>query len=290
MKIEELDLPLNIEHKNIELDTTYPTIIRVGDFQGSSNQGIIVNQKINYNNDSSSNQISLYERSKGKFSFYCSFDIKKINQNDSPKFGIFFDIDETGTLGVIISSEKKSNYFFYNYIRNVYFVKSKLMNSKDNYYDTDLGTTFRYIVTSKSGERHMDISYQLAQTSDMNIPLPYSLMGLNMTNNYVEYFHTISNTYLESTYKASDAISGDIKQNTPIIPNTQMMLHKYISEDGKKIEWLVDLIVQPMEQIWLFLLIVFVVLIVVLIIIIYLHRKEMKEEQKETTKFKSWFA
>ena len=68
-----------------------------------------------------------------------------------------------------------------------------------------------------------------------------------------------------------------------------MMISKYFNNDNK-IAWNVDLIVQPMEQIWIFLIVVIVVLIIVLIVIIILHFKEVKEEQKETNKFKSWFA
>ena len=68
-----------------------------------------------------------------------------------------------------------------------------------------------------------------------------------------------------------------------------MMISKYYNDKGD-VEWNVDLIVQPMEEIWLFLLLVIIVLLIVLGIIIYLHVKELKEEQKETTKFKSWFA
>ena len=68
-----------------------------------------------------------------------------------------------------------------------------------------------------------------------------------------------------------------------------MMIFKFINTD-KKYEWNVDLIVQPMEQIWLFLIIVVFVLLIVLCVIIYLHVKELKEEEKETNKFKSWFA
>ena len=164
------------------------------------------------------------------------------------------------------------------------------MNSQTNFYDTNLGATFRYIVTDKSGNRHMDVSYQLAQTSDMNIPLPYSLSGLDDTNNYVEYFQTISGNYLPSqNIKFESKSDTNWKTNTPIIPNTQMMISKFYNKD-KKIEWNVDLIVQPMEQIWLFLFFVVGFLLIVLGIIIYLHIKELKEEQKETTKFKSWFA
>ena len=164
------------------------------------------------------------------------------------------------------------------------------MNHKENLYDANLGATFRYIVTNKKGDRHMDVSHQLSQTSDTNIPLPYSLIGLDDTNNYVEYYQSISGNYLgekEDIFASSS--EKDWKTNTPIIPNTQMMIFKYFNEDNK-IEWKVDLIVQPMDQIWLFLIIVIIVLIIVLAVIIVLHYREVKEEQKETNKFKSWFA
>ena len=212
-----------------------------------------------------------------------------LDKDDKFKMGLFFDIDETGTLSLILPTEKGKNIFFFNYRSNIYFLKSKLMNDKLKFYDTNLGTTFRYIVTDKNGDRHMDISYQMTQTSDMNIPLPYSLMGLDDTNNYIEYFETISGNYIRTKDIFEKEDENNRKGNTPIIPNTQMMISKFYNKKTK-IEWNVDLIVQPMEQIWLFLIIVIVVLLIVLGFIIYLHVKELKEEQKETTKFKSWFA
>ena len=135
----------------------------------------------------------------------------------------------------------------------------------------------------------MDVGFQLAQTSDMNIPVPYTIMGLDDTNNYVEYFQTISGNILNGSIKFERSEEDNFKENSPIIPNTQMMISKYYNKKDR-IEWNVDLIVQPMEQIWLFLLIVIIVLLIVLGFIIYLHLKEVKEEQKETNKFKSWFA
>ena len=199
---------------------------------------------------------------------------------------LFFDIDETGTLSLILPTIKGKNYFFFNYKRNIYFIKSKLTNSQTKLYNSNIGASFRYIVTDKNGNRHMDVWHQLSQTSDMNIPLPYSLVGLDDTNNYVEYFQSISGNYLEKEPKVKG--EKNWKVNSPIIPNTQMMISKFLTKD--KIEWLVDLIVQPMDQIWLFLIIVVAALIIILGIIIYLHIKEIKEEEKETNKFKSWFA
>jgi len=282
---------LGYDQYSATLNSDYPTILRVGDFLGTSNPGILVAQNLKDSSGITSKTIiSLFKRENGQFTHFVSFDLDKIPDKidkDQFKMGLFFDIDETGTLSVIIPTVKGKNYFFFNYRRNIYFVKSKLMNYKERLYDVNLGATYRYIVTDKSGNRHMDVWYQLSQTSDMNIPLPYSLVGLDDTNNYVEYFQTISGNYLDN----QPAVSGEQnwKVNSPIIPNTQMMILKFINPDDR-IEWTVDLIVQPMDEIWLFLLAVVIILLIVLAFIIYFHVKELKEEQKETTKFKSWFA
>ena len=275
-------------YDNLTMDSTFTTVIRVGDFLGSSNPGILLKQNIIGQNSSI---ISLFKRENNKFVYYDSIKKNEIFEKDDDfEMGLFFDIDESGTLSLIIPTKKGKNHFFFNYRKDVFFLKSKLMNHKKDLYDANLGATFRYIVTNKKGDRHMDISHQLSQTSDTNIPLPYSLIGLDDTNNYVEYYQTISGNYLgENKDIFASSSEKDWKTNSPIIPNTQMMIFKFFNEENK-IEWNVDLIVQPMDQIWLFLIIVIIVLIIVLVIIIVLHYREVKEEQKETNKFKSWFA
>ncbi len=45
----------------------------------------------------------------------------------------------------------------------------------------------------------MDIKFQLEQTSDMNIPMPYSIMGLYDINNFVKYFQNISGNRLNNS-------------------------------------------------------------------------------------------
>ena len=69
----------------------------------------------------------------------------------------FFDINETGTLGFILPSNLNNNYLFFNYRRNIYFIKSKITNDLDDFYDVNFGASYRYIVTGKKGEHHMDI-------------------------------------------------------------------------------------------------------------------------------------
>ena len=192
-------------------------------------------------------------------------------------------------MGLIIENKNGDNKFIYNYRKNVFFVKSKLMNDKEAYYDANVGASFRFIVTSSDGERSMDISYQMAQTSDNNIPLPFSLVGLGETSNYIEYFQIISGNYYKEKDLFEDEEYRNFKTQTPIIPNTQMAVFKFKNEDSKY-DWYLDLFVLPTDSLIIIAAVIVVVMLIILGIIIYLHVREVKEEQKETNKFKSWFA
>lgn len=286
----------NIDDANIQLDSNFPTVIRFGDFKASSNPGIIVKQIIKQD-DGSYSQISLFERKEEKFQYYDGITIDDIKSVDSDsvvkeddfRMGVFFDIDESGSYSFILPTQKKKNYFFFNYQKNTFFLKEKLVNDKNYFYDTNLGASYRYIVNDKNGDRHMDVTSQLAQTSDTNIPLPFALNGLDGTNNYVEYFETISGNYYSDSSKFKTKDEQNYYDNTPIIPNTQSMVYKFYNSKNK-IEWDIELMLTPMSKMWLFFIIVVMVMIIVLAIIIFLHVRELKEEQKETTKFKSWFA
>jgi len=269
-----------------KLDDSFVTVIRPGDFLEHAKPGILV--KHLSNNDANST-ISLYSKDGDNFEEFIRIDWDQLKAH--PKLAIFFDINESGSLGLIVQDEYNVNHFYFNYRNNTFFIKSKLMNDKNEnlFTDTNLGTYFRYIVTAKSGERHMDISYQLAQTSDGNIPLPYSLIGLGETNNYVENYQIISGNYYKDKDLFDDKENRNFMKYTPIIPNTQMKIFKF--KNSKNLyEWHVELIVQPMDSLIVIVLALIGVMIVILCVIIYLHVREVKEEQTETNKFKSWFA
>ena len=263
-------------------------LMRPGDFLSSGTPGILVRERILDDNDRTKSYpaISLYEKTDDGFNLYLRVYGDKVG---NPKNGIFFDINESGSLGLIIQNEENKTHFIYNYRKNAFFVKTKLMNDKNNYYDSNVGATFRYIATDSDGDRYMDISYQLAQTSDNNIPLPFSLVGLGDTSNYVEYFEIISGNYYQDKELFDDDEYRNYKTQTPIVPNTQMAVFKYINEDSKY-EWHLDLFVLPTDSLLIIALVIVVVMLIILGVIIYLHVREVKEEQKETNKFKSWFA
>ena len=283
---EEFNLTKIDENKEQKFDTNSITIIRPGDFLGNLYPGILVKLLVGTEETEEKPVIALFSKNGDCFDLFLN--VTKIEGKiGNPERAFFFDINESGTLSIIVETDDEKNHILFNY-RNSFFIKSKLMNEKKDYYDVNLGSISRYIVTDQDGDRHMEISYQLPQTSDMSMPLPYSLSGLGETNNYVENFQIMSgNYYADADFESSD--NKNFMKYTPIIPNTQMKIIKFKNED-KKYEWLIELIIQPMDQIVILVIIMIVVMLALLGVIIYLHIREVKEEQKETTKFKSWFA
>ena len=285
-KFDEFELPTN-STKPAKLDDSTVTVLRAGDFLSNSAPGILVRQ----NFEGSSKAISLYSKNEDQYILHFQI-VKDDKHMDEPISALFFDINESGSLGLIVKDESGNNHFFFNFRKNTYFVKAKLMNYKDVkfYSDANIGASFRYIVTDQSGARHMDISSQLAQTSDMNIPLPYSLSGINETNNYIENFQILSGNYYQNddnTFKSNEF--RNFMKYTPIIPNTQMKIYKFKNDDDKY-EWYADLIVEPTDSLIIIVIILIAVMLVILGVVIYLYVREVKEEKKEESKFKSWFA
>ena len=289
---EKKEIEFEDYNKNFTFNNSHFTVIRPGYFLSKSHPGIMIKQSDNNNDNHTICLYQLNDNNKFELSLVISED--KVHHIGMPEYALFFDLNEVGSLSLIVHTVDGKNHFFYNYRKNVYFLKSKVMNDKTNHSDSNLGASFRYIVTDSNGDRHMALSYQLAQTSDMNAPLPYSFVGLGDTNNYVENFQIISGNYIYNNKdnekeKFEDPDNKNFMKYSPIIPNTQMMIFKFKNSDGKY-EWLIELIVQPMDKVLVLALIMLAVMLALLGVIIFLHVREVREEQKETNKFKSWFA
>jgi hypothetical protein len=274
---------LESDGQNAKFEENLISMIRPGDFSAEGQLGLLVKQK-----SGDKTIISLFSKDEEKFNLQLK--INGTNKIGNPIHAVFYDINEAGLLGLIVQNDKLQNFFIYNFRKDKYFLKAKLMNDRKALYDANIGASFRFIVTSKDGSRHMDISCQLAQTSDMSIPLPYSLMGLGETNNYVENFQILSGNYYnidKNRYEKEKY--RNFRDQTPLIPNTQMAIFKFIN-DKNRYEWYIDLYILPTDTLLVIALSIIGFMLVILGVIIYLHVREVKEEQKETNKFKSWFA
>jgi integrin alpha FG-GAP repeat containing protein 1 len=183
-------------------------------------------------------------------------------------YASFMDLDENGQLDIlIVTQDHQLIGYFNNYNYDVFFLKSVTLRYKGKFTTNDIGTNYRFISTNLDGSRRMDVSFQSAQTNELSLNLPYTYMGIGRSNNYIENFQVISTTILKE--------EDNYKTFTPIIPNSQLIISREISDDRKTSTWELDLIVTPTSKLSLLIMTIIVLLVVILAIIIYLHIKEV---------------
>ena len=265
--------------------------IRLGDLKNEAFPGFILVNKINDSNYT----VNIYHNNKndckdsGKddclpFSFKLgAMFTQEQHLKGTPLYASYFDINEDGSLDIVIATANGIDCYFNNYVYDTFFLKGETMLETKNFASLEIGVNYRYIVTNNSGDRLNQVSFQLAQTGNMALNLPYSLVGIGRSNNYIENYSVISNSIRQSSCITEE------KTFTPIIPKSQLLISKTLTE--KEVVWNVDLIVSPTENIILLVIVIGVVLFVILVIIIILHLREIKEDkQQESEKFTAWFA
>lgn len=250
-----------------------------------------------------------------KFSLAKSYINRDIN---NAIYSSFFDLDEDGKLDLIIVKQENQNIintvgFYNNHHYDAFYLKSLVLNEKDSYFANEFGSSFRFVTTNIDGSRRLDLSIQAAQISNtLSLNLPYALMGIGRSNNYIENFHVITGNYVKP--------DNNYKIFTPIIPNSQIVikhLHDQQSiqeaiDNGKIIvthdrsanstsnnsmkndtyvAWHLDLIVKPTSKLPMLVTFVLLILFCLLVGIVYFHRKEMKEDNVENQEgFAQWFG
>lgn len=279
-------------------DTITNTLLRVGDFKTDALPGLLLIQK---NSANDTKYVRLYrnrykDKKDGRSDNFWDFEDEFTNLTN-PLYASFFDFDESGQLSILImGSHDKENCtigYFNNYFPDTYFIKGKTMLEKDKFYTTEIGTNYRYIVTNNDGTRRMDVAFQLSQTMDLSLNLPYALVGIGRSNNYIENFNVISNSNDYQKIKTKSDNKPDNYTFTPIIPKSQMLINKNLNKKDEKysVEWTIELIVNPTDMIFVLIIVIAAILVVILIVIIILHVKEVKEDkQQESEKFTAWFA
>lgn len=121
---------------------------------------------------------------------------------------------------------------FYNYLSiDAFFLKalgvdgqcaanqeSKLSCQGALYY----GSTYMFRVTDINGQYDPAVGFQLYQGAYGALQLPYGYMGLGRTNNYIENF-----------YMGIPLTTGAIKEWTPIIPNSQLIVSPHTANTNR---------------------------------------------------------
>ncbi|KAJ2805135.1 hypothetical protein H4R20_002213 [Coemansia guatemalensis] len=120
----------------------------------------------------------------------------------------FFDIDGTGTLDLLVyyldgAGKKRAGAVYNNFFTDAFFIKALACpTGKDgnkhvrSYTGYMSGPTFKYLLVSDSGKKHVAQSAQAPQTAYRALFTPYTVIGIGRTNNYIEDFSVGSTSAL----------------------------------------------------------------------------------------------
>eukprot|EP00744_Colponema_vietnamica_P011702 GILI01016452.1.p1 GENE.GILI01016452.1~~GILI01016452.1.p1 ORF type:complete len:661 (+),score=176.08 GILI01016452.1:102-2084(+) len=197
----------------------------------------------------------------------------------------FIDLDEKGSLDVMLLSEKtgsdgKIRYsvstVYNNFFNDGFFLKALGLNgvcgsecSPVPYSVNTPGVSFKYTIADLNGNKKVVAGAQLTQSAYLPLQLPYAFWGLGRTNDYVEEFF-MGLTLAQGTHW---------RLWVCIIPNSQLIAFPYPS--GSPDLWELQLFVSPSTMLGWVAIATTASLILISIGIAYFHWKEVREDQKE---------
>ncbi|CAO3614596.1 unnamed protein product [Cunninghamella echinulata] len=212
-----------------------------------------------------------------------------LTKMNNPRHATFFDIDEDGSLDILIldgttstTAKRIPNFVINNYFNDAFFIKGLVSNgafmehSSNKPYGVNYpGATFKFTVLDTSGTKHVHQVPQLPQTSYLPLQTPYCLFGLGRTNNYVEEMFAGITRHQKENYIFYEGV----------IPNSQLVFLPYQPEKVKDSStWKVELYIQPADYIpWVLVSLVAAAIILGTVVGV-LYYMEKREDEKERRK------
>ncbi|EGO21825.1 hypothetical protein SERLADRAFT_363011 [Serpula lacrymans var. lacrymans S7.9] len=199
----------------------------------------------------------------------------------------FLDMDEDGTLDVLIQRTGEQGQGTVSFIQNnfyydAFFLKAIVLNGAcDNSWCTSSngtnylpfgvsysGASYKYTVLDTSGRRTAAQVGQLPQTSYHSLLTPYSFFGLGRTNNYIENLFVGSTKHTDQHFINMEGV----------IPNSRVVIRPpSTGSDG----WKRELFLRPGEWIPWVTLTVIVTMVILAVIVFVLHLNEKREDELE---------
>ncbi|KAL4481453.1 hypothetical protein ABPG74_007542 [Tetrahymena malaccensis] len=193
----------------------------------------------------------------------------------------FFDINEDGKLDFMVNTFENGIYSircFFNYIQNdAFFLKALGLNGQCTtsscqssvYY----GTSYQCKVTTLDTQYKTASGVQLIQSANGALQLPFVILGLSRTNNYIENF---------SVGLPQPDADASKRSWTPIIPNSQLIIFPYTLDPQK---WEISIFVQPNDALIIVIIVTVVILAILGSIIIYYRRQEINQDTQNQEEF-----
>jgi len=213
---------------------------------------------------------------------------KVLNRRQNIRSAAFMDIEENGTVDILLFGEQDTAKRIYTVVNNLhndaFFMKTITLNgacpsicSKDQKYSpfgvNYIGSTYKFTVIDLVGQKRANQVAQLSQSNYNALQTPYCLFGLGRTNSYMEeLFVGVS----RRTQKHYNIYSG-------MIPNSQLIIIPYQQENGDPSSWELKQYINPSEYVpyvFISLVCTIVILIIITLLLQFLEKREDELEKK----------
>ncbi|KAJ1662166.1 hypothetical protein IW140_006035 [Coemansia sp. RSA 1813] len=135
------------------------------------------------------------------------------------------DLDSTGTVDLLIhfrdaQGNQRLTAIYNNFFTDAFFIKAQACPTANSgkhvrsYSGYVPGVSFKYLLVSDSGVKHVAQAVQVPQTAYRALFTPYTVIGIGRTNNYIEDFSVGSTSQLGRNVKSFEGL----------IPNSQVVV------------------------------------------------------------------
>jgi len=214
---------------------------------------------------------------------------KVLNRRQNIRSAAFMDIEENGTVDILLFGEQGADKRIYTVINNLhndaFFMKtitlngacSSICSSKDEKYSpfgvNHIGSTYKFTVIDLIGQKRANQVAQLPQSNYNALQTPYCLFGLGRTNSYMEeLFVGVSRRNI----KYYNIYSG-------MIPNSQLIIIPYQQENEDPSLWQLKQFINPSEYVpyvFISLVCTIIILIIITLLLQFLEKREDELEKK----------
>ncbi|KAJ2911205.1 hypothetical protein GGI21_000119 [Coemansia aciculifera] len=188
----------------------------------------------------------------------------------------FFDVDGTGTLGLLIyyrdgSRQKRVTAMYNNFFTDAFFIKAlacpRSKSAGGQCVGGMAGSTFKYVLVSDSGKKHVAQSAQAPQSAYRALFTPYTVIGIGRTNNYIEDFSVGSPGFLGHHERSFEGL----------IPNSRVVVFPVNST----LDWRLELYMNRSESTPYILATLLSSMAILAVTVFVLGKMERKADQRE---------
>ncbi|KAJ2807817.1 hypothetical protein H4R21_000328 [Coemansia helicoidea] len=188
-----------------------------------------------------------------------------------------FDLDGTGTLDLLVhyrdgSGARRASAVYNNFFTDAFFIKATVCpTSVDG--DTRLytgyyaGPSFKYLLVSDAGRKHVAQAAQVPQTAHRALYTPYTVIGIGRTNNYIEDFSVGS----------TGALGRQQRSFEGLIPNSQVV----VFPRNTTADWRLELYMNRSESTPYILATLLAAMVALAITVVALGALERKADRRE---------